>query len=66
MSAIPKTMIFINSINERIALTEYLYIKLSNNLKDKVEYMIQYFYSNLSDKLRKLFVKDYLWGNIHI
>ena len=38
LSAIPKTMIFVDSINKGwIALTKYLRIKLLDNLKDKVE-----------------------------
>ena len=66
LSTILKTMIFVDSINEEMALIEYLRTKLSDNLKDKAEQVIQCFYSNLSDKFRKLFVKDFLWGNICI
>lgn len=47
LSIILKTIIFVNSINEGIALIEYLCIKLSNNLKNKVEQVIQCFHSNL-------------------
>lgn len=35
LSAIPKTIIFVDSINKGMALTEYLYTKLLDNLKDK-------------------------------
>lgn len=35
LSAIAKTMIFIDSINKRIILTDYFCIKLPGNLKDK-------------------------------
>lgn len=37
LSAILKTMIFVNSINQGMALTKYLYTKFSGNLKDKKE-----------------------------
>lgn len=59
LSAIPKNMIFVNNINEEIALIEYLCTKFLDNLKDKIDQMIQYFHFNLSNKLRKLFVKDF-------
>ena len=36
-STIPKTMIFVDSINKRIALIGYLRTKLSDNLKNKIE-----------------------------
>lgn len=35
LSAILKTMIFVDSINKGMALTEYLRTKLLDNLKDK-------------------------------
>ena len=66
LSAIPKTMIFVDSINEGMALTKYLRTKLSDDLKDKAEQMIRCFHSNLLDKSRKLFAEDFLWGNTHI
>ena len=66
LSAIPKTMIFVNSINKGMALTKYFCIKLSNNLKDKAEQVIQYIHSNLSDKSKKMFAKDFLWRNTRI
>ena len=59
-------MILVDSINEKIALTEYLRTKLSNDLKDKAKQMIQCFHSNLLDKSRKLFAEDFLQGNIRI
>ena len=59
-------MIFVNSINEEMALTEYLRTKLSNNLKDKAEQIIQCFHSNLSNKSRKLFSEDFFQGNTRI
>lgn len=37
LSAIPKTMIFVDSINEEMALTKYLHTKFSNNLKNKID-----------------------------
>lgn len=40
-----------------MVLTEYLYIQLLDNLKDKMEQVIQGFHSNLSDKLSKFFVE---------
>ncbi len=60
LSAISKIMIFVDSINKEMALTEYLRTKLLDNLKDKAEQVIQCFYSNLSDKSSKLFVRDFL------
>lgn len=66
LSAIPKTMIFVDSINEGMALTEYLRTKLSDNLKDKADQVIRCFHSNLSKESRKLFAEDFLWGNIRI
>lgn len=59
-------MIFVDSIIEKMVLIEYLHTKLSNNLKDKVEQVIQCFHSNLSDKSRILFAKDFLWENTYI
>ena len=47
LSAILKTMIFVDSINEGMVLIQYLHIKLPDNLKDKADQMIQCFYSNL-------------------
>ncbi len=52
-------MIFVDSINEGIALTKYLYKTLSNKLKDKTEQVIQCYHSNLSEKSRKLVVEDF-------
>ena len=66
LSAISKTMIFVDSINEGIALTKYLRTKLSDNLKDNAEEVIRCFHSNLSDTSKKLFTKDFLWRNIRI
>ena len=66
LSAIPKTMIFVNNINEKMALTEYLHTKLSHNLKDKAEQVIRCFHLNLSDKSRKLFAKDFFQENTRI
>lgn len=63
LSTILKTMIFVDSINKRIALTEYLCTKLSDNLNDKAEQVIQCFHLNLSDKSKKLFTEDFFWGN---
>lgn len=40
LNVISKTMLFIDSINKEMALTEYLYIKLPNNLKDKIDLVI--------------------------
>lgn len=40
LSAISKTIIFVDNINERMVLTKYLYIKLSDNLKDKAKQVI--------------------------
>lgn len=37
LSTISKIIIFIDSINERIALPKYLHIKLLDNLKNKEE-----------------------------
>lgn len=60
LSTIPKIMIIVDSINERMPLTKYLCSKLLDNLKNKVEQVIQYFYSNLSNKSRKLFTEYFL------
>ena len=60
LSAIPKTIIFVESINEGMALIEYLRTKLLDDLKDKAEQVIQCFHSNLLDKSRKLFTEDFL------
>lgn len=40
LSAIPKTIIFVNSINKEMALTKYLHTKFSDNLKDKADQII--------------------------
>ena len=56
-------MIFVNSINELMALTMYLHTKLLDDLKDKEEKIIRYFHLNLSNKTRKLFAEDFLQGN---
>lgn len=40
LSTIPKTIIFIDIINEKMALMKYLYIKLLDNSKDKVDQII--------------------------
>ena len=66
LSAIPKTMIFVDNINEGMALIKYLRTKLPKNLKDKADQVIRCFHSNLSNKSRKLFAKDFLWGNTRI
>lgn len=49
-------MIFVDSINEKMALIKYLCSKLLDNLKDKVKEKI---YLNLSNKSKKLFAKDF-------
>lgn len=59
-------MIFVDSNNEKMALMEYLHIKFSNNLKDKIEQVKQYFHSILLDKLRNLFVENFFQKNIYI
>lgn len=66
MNTIPKVIIFVDSINKGIALIEYLYTKLSDNLKDKINEIIWCFYSNLSNRSRKLFAEDFFWRNIYI
>lgn len=53
LNVIPKTIIFVNSIGEKMALMEYLYTKFSNNLKDMANQMIRYFQFNLSNELTK-------------
>lgn len=40
LSIIPKTIIFIDSINKKMALTEYLCRKLLNNFKNKIDQVI--------------------------
>lgn len=40
LNTIPKTKIFVNKINDGIALTKYLCTKLSNNLKNKAKQII--------------------------
>ena len=50
-------MIFVDNINEEITLREYLYTNLLDNLKDKVDQVIQCFYFNLTNESRKLFAK---------
>lgn len=40
LNAILKMIIFINSINKGVALIDNLYIKLLNNLKNKIEQVI--------------------------
>lgn len=37
LSSIPKNMIFVDNINEGMALTKYLRTKLPDNLKDKAD-----------------------------
>lgn len=40
LSEIPKTMIYVDSINKKIVLIEYLCIKFLNNLKNKAKQII--------------------------
>lgn len=37
LNIIPKTIIFVDSINKRMIFIDYLYTKLLNNLKDKIK-----------------------------
>lgn len=50
MNVISKTMIFIDTINERITLIKYLYTKFFKNLKNKRDLIIQYFHLNPLNK----------------
>lgn len=59
LSKISKTIIFVANISRNIILTKYLYTKLLDNLKDKSNQIIQYYYSNLLNELKKLFTKDF-------
>lgn len=52
-------MIFINNINKKVGLIKYLHIMLLDNLKNKTNQIIIMFFFNLSNKLRKLFGKDF-------
>ena len=47
-------------------MIEYLRTEFSDDLKDNAEQVIQCFHSNLSDKSKELFAKDFLWGNTRI
>lgn len=60
LNTIPKTMIFVDNINEKMVLMEYLCTKLLDNLKDKVDQIKRCFHFNLSNESRILLVKDFL------
>lgn len=47
LNRISKIMIFVNNNNKKMILIEYLHPKFSNNLQNKVDQVIQCFYSNL-------------------
>lgn len=55
LNVILKAMIFVNNINKKRAIVKYLYIRFLNNL---------YFHLNVSNKSRKLFMKNFFQRNI--
>lgn len=47
-------------------MIKYWYTKFLDNLKNQSNQIIQCFYSNLSNELKKLFAKNFFWRNIYI
>ena len=63
---VPKTMIFVDSINEGIRITTYLRSMLDESLRGSGDVIIRPFASNLRANTRAIFMDDFRLGNTRI